>query len=232
MRAYWERFRREAEQRGNIYMRTTINRVCNILWLVDDDPGGAREDLKTDSWIAYTQGYHLQHWLELHARVDIAIYEGATMDQKLLSQHLKRIQRSFVHRVLESRCETAWMVGRLALSEAIWDPSRRRVVRGSISKLASYNTHHTRMLARMLRATLAVQEGDLEAAVRDFGEVVAMGEAAHILYVTAAARRRLGTLVGGDEGRALVAVAERWMREAGIKDAERMTHLVSPCGLD
>ncbi len=117
----------------------------------------------------------------------------------------------------------------MALHEASRTPSPRRTVRRSIAKLFSYKTHYTKLLAHMLRATLAVQGGERERAIEDFREVVALGEAAHIRYLTAAARRRLGALVGGDEGQKLVAAAERWMTEAGIKNLERMTYLVSPC---
>ena len=42
-----------------------------------------------------------------------------------------------------------------------------------------------------------------------------MADATHILVIAAAARRRLGALIGGDEGRALVVAS---------------THLVSPAG--
>jgi hypothetical protein len=55
-----------------------------------------------------------------------------------------------------------------------------------------------------------------------------MADGKHLYFVAAAARRRLGVLVGGDEGRDLVAAAERWMDEAGIKNFDRMTHLASP----
>jgi eukaryotic-like serine/threonine-protein kinase len=232
LRSYADRFVREAEQRGNAYTRTSITRVRNILWLVDDDPAGARKELESDSWTSYTREYHLQHWLELRARIEIAIYEGAPLDPELLAGHEKGIERSFLLRMLEYRCETEWMMGRMALAEASRDPARRRVARRSAARLASYGTHHTRMLAGMLLATLAVQERKLEAAASGFREVAAMADAAHIVFVAAAARRRLGALVGGDEGRELVAAAERWMREAGIRNPERMTHLASPCELE
>ncbi len=231
MRAYAQRFVREAEERGNIYARTTISRLCNILWLVDDDPDRARADLKTDSWISYTQGYHLQHWLELNARVEIWIYEGLSVDREFYARHLKGLKKSVLEKILDFRAEGAWMAGRMALSEASRDPSQRHVARRSIAKLLAFRTHHTKLLAHMLRATLAVQEGVLEAAASDFREVVALGEAAHISFVTAAARRRLGALLGGDRGRELVAAAERWMAGAGIKNPDRMTYLVSPCAL-
>ena len=231
LRAYSERYRREAEQCGNIYARTTISRLCNLLWLVADDPAGARVDLETGSW-AFTLGYHLQHWHELNARVDIAIYEGSSIDSAFFSGHLRAFNKSAMQRVLGYRCETAWLIARAALADARQTRLRRRVVRKSIARLFSYKTHYSRMLAHMVRATLAVHDGELAAAARDFREVIALGEAADIVFVTAAARRRLGVLVGGDEGRELVATAEQWMRDAGIRNLDRMTYLASPCRLE
>jgi len=230
LRTYAERFVKEAEQRGNVYTRTTINRLSNILWLVNDDPDGAREDLKTDSWISYNQGYHSQHWLELNAQVEIAMYEGSPIDKDFLAQHLKLLKKSFMQRVLGYRCDTAWLVGRLALSEAVRDPSRQRAARRSIAHLASYKTHYASVLSRMLRATLALQQRDRDTAATCFREVVTMADQTNHYFLSAAARRRLGALVGGDEGRDLVTAAERWMAEAGIKDFDRMTNLASPCG--
>lgn len=229
LRTYAERYVREAEQRGNLYNRTTINRLCNILWLVDDDPAGAREKLKADSWASDTHGYHLQHWLELNAYVEIAIYEGSPVDREFLAKHMRGLKRSFLLQVLVTRCDTAWMLGRLALSEPRPSSAQRRIARRSIATLVAGRTRYATILASMLRATLAIHEGDTDCSVREFRKAIAMGEEIAIQFLTAAARRRLGALLGGSEGRELIAVAERWMHSAGIKDFERMTNLVSPC---
>ena len=231
LRTCSERYMRDAEQRGNVTMRTAISCLRNVLWLADDDPDGARQNLKLGAWI-YSDGYHSQHWLELIARVDIAIYEGVPIDQDFYEQHLKNLKKSFMERVLGYRCDTAWMAGRMALSEAIRDPSQRHIARKSIAKLLSYKTAYTKILARMLGASLAVQEHDTETAVTQFRDAIAMADEANILFIGAAARRRLGTLIGGDEGRELVATSTRWMSEAGIKDFDRMTNLASPCSLE
>jgi serine/threonine protein kinase len=231
MKTYSRRFIREAEQRGNVYGRTTLSRLCNILWLVDDDPRGAREELKKHSWIPYSEGYHSQHWLELNALVEIAIYEGSSVEDDFFVQHIRGLKKSFLGRVLGYRCDAAWLVGRRALSELARDPSQGRVVRRSIANLLSYNTQYSRVLAGMLRATLAANGGDTDSAIAQFRDVLALAELTHVFFIASVARRRLGLLIGGDEGGELVTAAERWMRDAGIRDMERMTTLVSPVSL-
>ncbi|HEX8107035.1 MAG TPA: protein kinase [Kofleriaceae bacterium] len=230
LKTYSERFIREAEERGNVYGRTTLSRLCNILWLVDDDPQGAREELKKHSWMPYSEGYHSQHWLELMALVEIAIYEGSSVDEDFFFQHIRGLKKSVHGRVLAYRCDAAWLVGRRALSELARDPSQARAVRRSIASLVSYNTQYSRVLAGMLRATLAAHDDDGDAAIAQFRDVMTLAELTHVFFIAAVARRRLGLLIDGDEGKELVIAAEHWMRAAGIQNVERMTTLVSPIG--
>ena len=49
-----------------------------------------------------------------------------------------------------------------------------------------------------------------------------------MLLYAAAARRRLGEMLGGDEGRALVETADAWMRSETIVNPERMTEVFAP----
>ena len=44
----------------------------------------------------------------------------------------------------------------------------------------------------------------------------------------AVTERRLGELIGGDEGRALVHQANTWMTAQGIVNADRMTATLAP----
>ena len=44
----------------------------------------------------------------------------------------------------------------------------------------------------------------------------------------AAARRRLGGLLGGDEGRALIAQADAWMAGQEIRNPARMAACIAP----
>jgi hypothetical protein len=53
-------------------------------------------------------------------------------------------------------------------------------------------------------------------------------DAADMALYAAAARRTLGKLVAGDEGRALVENAEEWMRSESIKNPARMAAMLTP----
>ena len=53
-------------------------------------------------------------------------------------------------------------------------------------------------------------------------------DAAGMGLYAAAARRRLGELLGGDEGQTLVARADAWMRLQRIENPPRMTEMLAP----
>ena len=66
-----------------------------------------------------------------------------------------------------------------------------------------------------------------EAAAR-LREAAAGFEAAGMQLCAAAARHRLGALVGGDEGHTLIRESEAWMTDQTIRDPVRMTALFAP----
>ena len=64
---------------------------------------------------------------------------------------------------------------------------------------------------------------------REFlGRAIVRATAADMALVESSARRRLGQLVGGDEGADLVREAEGWMRSQGVANPARTTELFAP----
>jgi hypothetical protein len=82
-----------------------------------------------------------------------------------------------------------------------------------------------------MQAAGALGAGDQEAAVRYLRASLEAWRDTDSRMYEAAAQRRLGQLLGGDEGRSLVQAAEAAMHAQGIADIEKMTELNCPgCG--
>jgi hypothetical protein len=83
-------------------------------------------------------------------------------------------------------------------------------------------------LARIVRAAIVVRRGDASTAIQLLEDTVKRFDQVDMPLYAAAARRRLGELLGGDTGRDLVAQANSWMASQGVVDASRMTALFAP----
>ncbi len=77
-------------------------------------------------------------------------------------------------------------------------------------------------LSLPIRAGVAAARGDRSRAATLFAEAVTQLEAVDMNLYAAASRRRLGEILGGDEGRAQVEKADSWMRQQGIQNPARM----------
>ena len=83
-------------------------------------------------------------------------------------------------------------------------------------------------------AVLAINSNDVETHAADSPEAMKI-EAAEAGFVAsdtalyaAAARRRRGQLLGGEEGKELVAAADTWMRSEGIVRPDRVAAMIVP----
>ena len=63
---------------------------------------------------------------------------------------------------------------------------------------------------------------------RILAAAVTAAEKTDLLLHAAAARRRLGELLGGEKGAALIAQADEWMAGEGIQNPVRMTEVIAP----
>ena len=86
----------------------------------------------------------------------------------------------------------------------------------------------SRALACPIRAGIAAARGDRSRAATLFAEAVTQLEAVDMNLYAAASRRRLGEILGGDEGRAQVERADSWMRQQTIQNPARMADVFAP----
>src|SRR5690606_21454474 len=102
-----------------------------------------------------------------------------------------------------------------------------REARKFIKKLRHPKQHAwTHPLADLLDAELSALTGDTHAAQRGFERAEAGLIERDIHLYARAARRRRGELLGGDEGAALVASADEWMRSHGVTNPPAMARML------
>jgi hypothetical protein len=82
--------------------------------------------------------------------------------------------------------------------------------------------------AQLLKAGIATMRGDHAQAATGLRAAAEEFTALEMHLHATAARRRLGEILGGAAGLALVSESDRWMREQTIRDPAHMTSIYAP----
>ena len=223
---------RDAARRGDLYAETTLRRIGTFLALVADRPAAAHADLERTSWMPPEKGYHMQHWFELQARVELALYEEATAalcDE--LSAGLEAARKSLVGRIALVRINLWALWGRLVLAAsatAAQREARLAFAKRCVRRLDKERSDYARVAAGLLRAGLAVQRGASDEAIDYLAATGALAEKRELKLHVEVARRRRGQLLGGDEGGALIAAADSWMASEGVVAPSRLVGVIAP----
>ena len=227
--AQWD----EAVRHGDRYALADIGASRpNVLWLMRDDPAGARDVLKHAfrPWVGHR--FHLPHWASTLAENQIDLYVGdAAAARERLAANWAALRRSMLLRVQVFRVEAHHLRARCALAfarhasrpEAYLREAERDAQRVAREQMAWSNP-----LADLLMAGVHATRGDDARAIRRLIRALTRFETAQLGAYAAAARSRYGQLLGGAEGASLMATAEMWMREAGVANPARMTAVLAP----
>ncbi|MEI7895096.1 MAG: hypothetical protein WCI05_18515, partial [Myxococcales bacterium] len=123
----------EALDRGDLYCATNLRLThLNMAWLVDGNVNKAREVAREAAERWSRSGFHVQHWFEYTARLQIGLYAGEADDtyayasshwNALVSSQLLRVQNVYIE-AYHLRARAA-----LAAAEGYREPRRRGLVR-------------------------------------------------------------------------------------------------------
>jgi hypothetical protein len=223
LRELLDEYVEDADRRGDRYVTTSMNRYCSPLWLAADEPEHARRILAEAKWILPTNAFHAQHWYELEARGEIAIYER-TVERDLpeLEPLFEGLGRSVLLRVSSVFAGAMWLRGRLALHTG-----KRSDVQQAIRKLARFDNPRAQIISALLEAGLAGRTHDT-VAVAKLREVIALATERDLRLHAAAARYQLGGLLGAGEGSELVTRAVEAMAAEGVKQPARFADWFVP----
>jgi hypothetical protein len=81
---------------------------------------------------------------------------------------------------------------------------------------------------RVILAAVAFATGDQDTAVAELRRAIGRFDSTGMALHAAAARRRLGAVLQGDEGQALITEAEAGMARAGVANVDGVVRMLAP----
>jgi hypothetical protein len=213
---------REATDRGDLYASVTLRTSeSGFFWLLLDRPDEARRQVSEALGDCSMSGYHVEHFRATWTLLMTDLYQRRPLEAlRRYEADEGPIRRSLFLRVEVMRLATMlWraVVG-LAIAEDV--PERRaeglQRCRRAITALRRERAPIAAGIASLYQGGLDAIEGRRAAAAEQLRAANPILEAADYAVLAVIARRFLGLVVGGDEGKAMTAGAEAWMRDQGV----------------
>jgi hypothetical protein len=231
---------RAARRAGNRFLDTSLRTFFPVIHLCKDDVAGARADLD-EALASWTHGQDLignQFFFALKGRSQVTLYAGDVDEHfERLDADWQKVHRSLLAHVPVIRTEIVTWRAQLATARA-HAARRRGDVAGARARLAE--TRRWLEQLRRLRlplvgnglisteAGVAMVEGRSADAVRLLRQLMVHPIFATMKAAVAAARFRLGALLGGDEGEALRDQARAWYTAQGVLRPDRAAGMYFP----
>ena len=225
---------RDADERGDLYTKINLATTTSItLHLVADDPEGARRQ-GGDALAQWSQrAFSVQHFQAMAYVPDIDLYMGnGSKAYDDFTARLPDLKKSMLLNVQFVRGVSLYTQGRCAVASLESRPDLRRARLAEARKMARA-LRRARMpwtvtFAAVIAAAAENADGNVVAATLALREAIARADTTRMAMHATVARHRLGTILGGDEGRAMVDAANAAMTAEGIRCPERWLAVYLP----
>ncbi len=225
---------KDAAERGNRFAALMFRTgPTNATWLFADDVAGARGAL-TEALAEWPeQPFGSPHYMALTAQGRIELYAGTPRTGwEAVERSWPALKRTGLFRIQSVRITARQIRASCGVAVSHTAPSGSAPLLAAAERdaaaIAAERAPYSAPTAALLTAGVAARRGDEAAAARALRVALAGFEACHMKLFLAVTQRRLGELVGGDEGRALVNQANTWMTTHRIVNADRMTATLAP----
>jgi len=219
-------------------LMTLCTGVAHSAWLVEDKAQAGREVIDDVEKRWSYPGFHLVHYWALYARVQVDLYEGESQrGHAAVEQTWSALRKSGLLRIVAIAREARHIRARAAIAAAATAPPDRarellRIAERTTDRLARDPTPLAGALAAAKRAAIARLRGDQQAAATALETASQLFDACACAGYAVSARRHLGSLLGGDRGRALVVEADAWLRSESVAQPKRFAAMLLPGFLD
>jgi hypothetical protein len=220
----------DAEQRGDSYLSVNLRTgYTATLWLAADDAQTAGQRVREAMARWSRSGFFVQHWYAMLAEVDIDLYRGyGASAYERMERDSSALEKSLLLRLQTVRAMTRYLRGCCAIASLGAAPARLREARRQARLLDRERMPWTAPLAAIVHACVANARGDSAQAVAWLRAAAESADAADMPLYAASARHRLGSRLGGDEGRVLVRGAFDAMTTRGVRVPERFAQMLVP----
>lgn len=226
---------RGAARRNDLYHETMARLfLAAPVALARDDVDGARREIEAQREVArHHERMQIAAVMLLHVRIAHALYaRRVEADREELDLAHRALRTNPLLRASFTRADVFSYRGRLVLGSAEESPARRAAALDEARRLAHDLIGQPFASAapqgRMLLAGAAFLAGDRAAAAASLRHAIDAFDALEMALWAAAARLRLGELLGGDDGTAMRAGAGEAMAELGVVDADAFARVLAP----
>ena len=229
----------EAAQRsGDRFAAVSLRTAFPIVRLMRDAPDEAEADVDDALAIwSSKREFQMQHFFAMVAHTDLALYRGLPeRGADRLRADRPAFYASLLHLVPGNRMLYLAATARMALALGAAAPpgssERRAALREARALFRTLRRARSQPIlaayARVVAAGIHRLEGDDAACVRTLRDAVFTLEQVDMAIFSYPLKRRLGELLGGDEGAALCAEADAWLAEQGVQNPARMMAMLAP----
>jgi serine/threonine protein kinase len=232
--------RRQAEERGNLYMVVNIGCYSEPAVLLAGDRPEEANRVRQDVMARWTQKYYLvQHTVAALAEIESLLYVGRGVQAWLACQkHAEISHKHNFDRLAMNRVVTAGLSLNSALLAASQTPDPSPHLKDAAKLTRHLEKEHLPWAAAMAvggRAAIALAHGNRTLATDLLERCIAKYDEIGLHGFSFIARRHLGQIVAGDRGGQLIAEAEAWMRAHGVVNSDRFSNrslsMFGPCML-
>jgi hypothetical protein len=197
--------------------------------LAGGDPSGARATVAQALALTWRGGFGLPHQIALWLEVSSFLYEGDVASARAhLLGSWPRLERSQIMRIQLVRIEAVALRGLTAVAAS---GASLRLAALDAASLEREKRPHALAAAAVLHAGVAAARGKIASAAEHLDAAALAYGSAEMKVHAATARRARGTLLGGVEGRALVAEGDEVLLAEGVKEPGRWTAMYTGIGV-
>jgi eukaryotic-like serine/threonine-protein kinase len=208
-----------------------------VVALAADDPTRARAEIDRALAQWSRDGFHMQHLGALQSNVLVDLYEGDSASAaRRVAAARSSLRGSPILRGRLARIAALVTQASASLAAAAASPEPSPHIASALrdAKLLEAEGSGGEPMAwpiasaGLIRASAAALRGDTAAARSLLEAAITSFEQASMALDASAARRRLGALVGGSEGRGLIEAADAFMVGQGVVRPDRLAAALAP----